>query len=314
MVDTLITQAIFFEEEDPNLLKTHTFPLAKRLRNLLPNKHFRSLLTKELISAKENMSGSSGENLQKLYLQLNLDEYALKLLKSNSWHKISNAIQELGVMELSQYKSKIAPYINHKKVLVRLEAQNTLLKFNGFKGLYFLDQATYPITEWQQIKLLEQLNTLPAEDFSGIERWLESSNDSVVAFALKLARNYFQFQIYPKIAKCLTHPHPEVRRQAILTLQAITTEETPRQLIAIYTTEDLKNKIQIIEALKEVGGSDEYEFLIGLIKNEAISVQFKAAQTLAALKPDGFKLLCALDDAETAPLKNIINHIKSELK
>ncbi len=312
--DNLITYAIFFEVEDPDLFHKTPIPFANRTNKLLANKHFRRLVNNELISAKENMSGSSGENLQKLYLQINLDQYALKLLKSKSWYKISKAIQEFGVMELDQYRDKITPFINHKNILVRLEAQNTLLKFNGFKGLYFLDQAAYPITEWQQIKLLEQLNTLTIDDFTGIENWLKSKNDSVVAFALKLAGNYFQFQLHEQISNCLYHSSPEVRKEAILTLKAIPSEDTAAKLMDIYPTEDVKNKIEIIEALKEVGSSDDFHFLIEIIKNEEVTLQFKAAQTMASLKPNGFELLCALPEANVYPLNEIINHIKSELK
>ena len=142
-------------------------------------------------------------------------------------------------MELQQYRDKIEPYVNHKKLLVRLEAQNTLLKFNGFKGLNFLDQANYPLTEWQQIKLLEQLNTLPSGDLSGIENWLTSRNDSVVVFALKLARNYFQFQLHDQIVTCLQHPHSDVRNEAILTLKAIPTALTAQHLMAAFLYFDL---------------------------------------------------------------------------
>ena len=82
-------------------------------------------------------------------------------------------------------------------------------------------------------------------------------------------------------------------------------------MIAAYPTENLKNKIQIVDALKEVGSHEEFDFLIDLIQNEEITIQFKAAQTLATLKPNGLEKLCELPQAQSAPLKDMINHIKS---
>jgi len=90
-------------------------------------------------------------------LQLKLEKYALKSLKSRKWYIKAKAIQELTVMEIDEFVSQLYPYTNDQNEHVRMEAQNALVQFNGFDGLSFLDIVSYPISDWQQIKLLQKL-------------------------------------------------------------------------------------------------------------------------------------------------------------
>ncbi len=305
---SLITQSIFFEPEKD----AETFKVPQRINKLLSNPYFRKFLTNEILSSSENITGISGNNLKTLYLELGLDSYALKLLNSKPWHKIASGIKEIGMMELDAHKNKIEHFTNHKRGLIRLEAQNTILKFNNFLGLDFLDTVLYPITEWQQIKLLEHLAKLPPEDFTGIEKWLASKNDTVVIFALKLCRNYHRFEIHDEVANCLQHSNPQIRGQTILTLKEIPTEHTASKLIAIYTDETKKNKLLIINALKEIGSTDEIAFLTVLLDDEDIDIKAKVADTLASILPNGFKVLCSHSSAESYPLNEIISSLKSQ--
>ena len=315
--DNLIRSAIFFEEEEnidsgKTILKTQYIPLPGRFKKLLPDFHFRKLLTKELLTAKQNMSGTAASNLRILYKQLGLDEDALKMINSRSWYLKASGIQQLEIMDLSEYKDKISKYTNNKRGLVRVEAQNAIVKFNGFEGLHFLDHATYQISEWQQIKLLEELSRLPVENFPGIDIWLSSKNDSVVTFALKLAREYNRFELYDKVFICLKHLNPKVREQAISTLKELQTENTANHLVEIYNDETHRNKIAIIKALEDVGTNLEITFLLGLLDSENNQVKIAAARALASIGSEGLLQLQSYEKANDYPYKNIIDQIKAE--
>jgi Leucine-rich repeat (LRR) protein len=59
-----------------------------------------------------------------------------------------------------------------------------LVNLFHFKGLDFLNRNKTPISEWDQIQLLEVLQLYKTQ-ISDISSWLKSSNESVVFFSLK---------------------------------------------------------------------------------------------------------------------------------
>lgn len=312
IADSLVRQAIFFEPDECNPEEVFRIVVAERIKKLLLNKYFRELLTNAILSAKESISGSSGTYLKSLYLQLGLDKYAVKLIRSKSWYKIASGIKEAGLMDLHDLAPLVSRFVDYKKALVRIEAQNTMIKFDGFKGLDFLDIASYPITEWQQIKLLEQISNLPPDSAVKISGWLKSENESVIIFALKLARTFYQFDLHDQIAECLAHPNPNVRREAISSLKEIESENTASILSGMYAGENLKNKLCILEALKKVGTENEFGFLNELLKDTDPDIQLRAAQSLAAIQPNGLAELNSRAYGENEVLEQIIRYVKSE--
>ncbi|HAL81945.1 MAG TPA: hypothetical protein DCO83_06710 [Mucilaginibacter sp.] len=276
------------------------------------NKHFRKLLTEELILAKKNITGIAADNLKRLYKQLQLDKYALQQLKSRRWYIQAKAIQELTVMELNEFLTILYPYTNNKNELVRMEAQTALVQFNGFEGLRFLDVITYPISEWQQIKLLQQLSNVPPVYIS-IDEWLKSANNSVVIFALKLARSYHRFELHDIILSCLDHTDPQVRLQAMYYLCEIHTDETSDHLISRFLKESFKNQLTIIKVLQNIGSENDILFLLSLLDDDNNEMKLYAARALAQIGKSG---LASLEDyVRTAgyPLNEMLMQIKGEL-
>lgn len=322
LVDTLIRNAIFFEEETSStslhsllkVLEVDAFQIPDRVNKLLKNPHFRNLLLKELIAAKQNMSGTAARNLQHLFRQLELNYDVVKLVKNNLWHLKATGIQYLGIMEMVEHKNLVLGYTNHKRRLIRVEAQNTIVKFSGFEGLRFLDQAPFALTEWQQIKLLEELSQLPAENFKGIDNWLRSDNKSVVIFALKLARNYFRFELYENVKSCLNHPDPEVRRQAILTIKELQTAESAEDLLRFYDSETERNKLEIILVLEDVGSEIEVPFLMRVLDLEGNKLKLAAAKAVAVIGETGIEQLATYPEANEYPYKEIFRQVKAEKK
>jgi hypothetical protein len=314
LADDLITMAIFHEPNEFDLINKSEIEIPDKVRLLLPNKHFRTIFTTQLLSAKENMIGSSGDNLIQLYKQLGLETYALKNVRSRSWHKIARGIKELGLMGLKKYRADIEPFLNYRKALIRIEAQNTMLKLNGFQGLRFLDTVVYPISEWHQLKLLQELAHLPPNDFTGIDYWLNSKNDSVVIFALKLVRNYHFFQFHQQLIQLFSHPNEDIRLHAIIAIKEIPEETTASSLIAIYPNETINVKLEILTALKEVAMEDEIPFIVSCLNDPITDIKFAAATTLYHIKPNGFNHVLTHSDAENEPLIRIIKHLQSNIK
>jgi hypothetical protein len=271
LADSVIYKVIFHEDESPDsdqtgelldIISRTDIRIPKGLTQHLPNKNFRKILIQKLIAVKLNMSGAASENLSRLFRQFKFDKQILKMLNSSSWYKMASAIQQIGIMELDEYKHRLFEFVDHERGLIRVEAQNAILKFYGFEGLRFLDNASYPITEWQQIKLLDQLASLHTENFTGIEVWLESKNDTIVLFALKLVKNYHRFELFDQVVVCLRHKNPKVRQQAIKVLKDLPSEHSAAILIDIYFSETANNQLAILNALESVSTDAEIPFLL----------------------------------------------------
>lgn len=311
MADLLIRNAIFSENE----YSTETpFPITARTKKMLNNPYFKRLLTKELLSAKKNISGVSATNLKKLYIQLHLNENALKKLNNKEWHIKAQAIQELGIMEQKEYLNKIYRLTNNKNDLVRMEAQTTIVKLYGFKGLRFLDVISYQLTEWQQIALLKELSMLPPENFNKIEKWLKSKNTSVITFALKLTRTYHRFEAYDQVIECLIHDNEDIRLEAIYTVEKIYNSDTEAVLLERYEHETLKNQKAIVAVMQNIASDESIPTLISFLNQEDNDLKRMIVRTVAHINSSSIHQLKELQTAHNYPLDQIIKQIEGEIK
>ncbi len=313
--DLLIHRAVFYDAEEEDIDETEAqaaIAATARAKKLMHNKHSRKFVTGEILSAKKNMTGTASDNLKQLYQQLGLDKYALKSLKSRLWHIKAKAIQELTVMEMSEYVNQLYAFTNDQVELVRMEAQTAIVQFNGFEGLRFLDIITYPISDWQQIKLLQQLAHVPPVNIS-IDGWLRSENNSVVVFALKLARNYHRFELHDDILLCLDHADQNVRLEVINYLCEIYTDDTTDELISRFLKEDFKNQLAMIKAMQNIGSEKDILFLLSLLDNESHEMKLTAARALAKIGKSGLASLQGHALAKSYPLNEMVLQIKGEL-
>ena len=311
MADLLIRKAIFFEDE-AGADQLEMIPVTARTTTLLKNKYFRKLLTQELVNAKKNVSGSSADNLTRLYLQLNLNAYALAKLRDASWHKKAQVIQELSIFGLKQYLTKIYRYTNDANDLLRMEAQVAIVRLSGFEGLRFLDLVSRPVSEWQQIKLLHELSNIPAENFNGIDKWLKSPNKTVVTFGLKLVRIYHRFELHDPVCTCLTDQEPQVRLHAISALGEIYNEQTSGILISRILKEDIQHRMAIIKVLQNIATNEDIQILLDQLETDHAGLKQLVARALSKVSPEGYAQLQRHDHALEYPLNEIIAQIKSE--
>lgn len=308
--DLLIRKAIFYDDEE--LEGDMMIPVTARAEKLMSNKHFRKLLVNEITSAKKSITGISADNLKHLYVQLGLEKYALNNLSSGRWYIRAKAIQELTVMDMHEFADQIFLYTDDKNDHVRMEAQSALVHFNSFDGLRFLDTVTYPISNWQQIKLLQQLSHLSPSHVD-MSPWFKSANSSVIIFALKLARTYQRFDLYYDIVACLDHSDPSVRYEAIHCLNEIYTDETSDDLISRFLNEILKNQLAMIKVMETVGTDKDVLFLLDLLSHENDEIKIHAARALVQSNKDGMISLEKYSEEADHSINEIVMHVKGEI-
>ena len=186
----------------------------------------RQFIIEELIKNKTSFLGSISDNIIKLYCELGLNADSKAKLDDRREHVQCQGIHELCVMDQKDVSKKVYQLANSEDYDVRMEAQTAIIQWFGFFGLRFLNVISFPITEFQQLKLLELLRHLPFTGLPDLPRWLQSSNYTVVQFALKLAEHYNQVQLHDEVSGCLTHENESVRNHAERTLEKFTKGST----------------------------------------------------------------------------------------
>jgi hypothetical protein len=306
-LETWITQ-IIMEEAPEDIV------ISKKFYSILNNRVARQFAIDELIVCKKNFSGVVAENIIALYIQLGLKEYSLKKIATkNKWHTRARGIQELYLMDQTDVLTTIYKNTNSNNEFIRMEAQTGVIHLTGFPGLRFLDVISYPLTEWQQLKLLEQLRLYPKKEeiSEKIQNWLQSKNETVVIFALKLADEYQQFSIRKHVIDCLVHKTKAVRGQAIKTLVTLADENTPAILLGYFNKESFSNQVFILEAMPAIATENEYAFLLKLVDHENDTIKLKAAVVLAAISDKALAMLEKRGEEQPEPYHRIYRHVKT---
>ncbi|SDF76798.1 hypothetical protein SAMN05421827_101475 [Pedobacter terrae] len=306
--DTLndwIAKVLAFEDE--------FLPMPEQLSVYFKNTEYHPYITAQLIVIRKNISGTALHKIINVYEQSGLKASSVEKLRSNSWQVKALGIYELYMMMQKDMRVEISRYTNSKDDYVRAEAQTAMISFEGFSGLKFLDTLTRPLTEWQQLKLTEQLLTLNTEQIVGLETWLQSSNAQVVIFALKLAANFQQLQLHEAVVNCLSHEHEKVRAEAIFTLTKIADISTPDRLIEQYVTETDFNKRNILISLRSISGDEQSIFLQEQLNNANNEIKLLAALALLNTCTHAEQILMEKAKHQQDPYRMIFLHAKREL-
>lgn len=288
--------------------------LPPKFYRILQNKAARQLAIEELINCKKNFSGTVSETIVQLYNQLDLKKDSVKKISpKRKWHVRARGIQELYLMDQKDVLKTIYKNTNNRNEFIRMEAQTGVIHLTGFAGLRFLDVISYPLTEWQQIKLLEQLRlTSRKEDLSeSIAGWLLSKNDTVVVFALKLADEYQQFGVRDNVINSLVHPNERVRTQAVKTLVRLADQHTPAILLGYFRKEGFINRTMMLDALAVLATDKQRDYITGLLDDDNNIIKLKAAIVLANCCTNGMELLEKRAVEEPEPFERILRHVKT---
>jgi HEAT repeat protein len=284
----------------------------EELSKIIDTSLARQYMVDELIRSKQNHSGEVADRIVTIYIGLDLKKYSIeKIQPKNNWYTIARGIQELYMMEQQDAYDDIYTFTNASNEYLRNEAQIGLIHLTGFMGLDFLEMVLYPITDWQQLKLLEQLKRFPKkEDFSAsIPKWLRSENNSVVVFALKLCYEYQQIQLTDEITNCLKHESSRVRTETIETLVRLENDQTPKTLLGYFDQASRSDKLLILDAMSHLATEDDAPELIKILEYPDNLIKLKASIALSKCSSSGMQLIAERSLSEPEPFHRIVNHI-----
>ena len=253
----------------------------------------RKILIAVLLKLKNEISGDIAESIQKLYFQTKLVDYALSRLSHKKWYVIAKGIRELKKFQVKEAYQGVLIHINHPRREVRKEMQLYMVELFYFEGLDFLNLLENQLSEWDQIQLLGILQKLENQDIPNIKSWLNSTNDSVIIFALKLAKTYNQFEAKDEIILLLNHENIKIRLEAIDVLSYLNVLEVKEILKANIENRSQEEKIAFFTMMENLYESKDESFITKHVHNDIFEIKVSALIIIKALNKDKFNSIIA---------------------
>ena len=276
--------------------------IVNKLKSCVSDKFKRRVVVSTLLRLRNEISGEMAESIQKLYFQTGLINYALSSLKSKKWYVVAKGIRELAQFHVKEVNDQIVIHVNHPKKEIRKEVQLYLVNLFHFEGLKFLDVLQTHLSEWDQIQLLEVLQRFDEQEIPNINPWLKSKNDSVVIFAIKLAKIYNQFEAKDTLLELLEHPQKKIRVEAIQVLSHLQVVEAKELLKNNFDKLSLEEQIAFFKLLENVFEPNDESFLQEHIQHKNFEIKVSALKIFKQLNIEKFhsfkRLLLAPKDAE----------------
>ena len=269
----------------------------------------RDILISTLLKLSYEISGEMAESLHRLYIQTGLLDYSLSKLKSRKWNIIADGIRELTLFQVKEVQDQVKIHIDHPKTEVRSAMQLYLVNLFHFEGLTFLNDITTPISEWDQIQLLEVLQLQKNQKVADIKSWLKSSNESVVFFALKLAKIYNQYGVKDELIALLNHKNIKIRVDVIPLLSHLSIIEAKLILKTNFKELSLEEQIVFFEMLENLYEKTDKPFIMDHILNPNFEIKFSALKILKDLNADEFN--CFKDLTSEPEFVRIVKYIES---
>lgn len=305
IINQKISEVIVYDEDE--------LPSDQSFRKFSENPSFRNLFLHQLVGSEKKFSGTAKNRIRDMFRQYDLHREAVKKLDQKKPHLIAGGIQELTVMDSKESLSKIASLVAHPSEQVYQEAQYAMVSLKGFEGLGFLNTTRGIISEWQQLRLLLSITSVPDNSGEAIEAWLTSTNDSVIIFTLKLLRKFQLLSFYPSVISLMEHPSVEVRVQAVQTLLSLENSSTIASLIEMYPHQPVEVQLEILRTMKISKDKD----CTGLLKKElsestVSGIKVYAAETLFVLGNRDYLEQLMHDETSSEELIHIIKYALRE--
>jgi hypothetical protein len=163
-------------------------------------------------------AGIYAKRLEDLYLATDLKDMSVKKLQRLSWRKKCKGIREVSEMNLPSSYTLIYPYISASNKILRLEALTGLVRVKGFEGLKLLRDYKVYINDWIQVNMLYVLKNRRQAAPDDLAFLLNSSNESLVTFGLRIVEEFNLSQYEETIDQMASSQlHIKNRQQILLT-------------------------------------------------------------------------------------------------
>ena len=298
--ETLLVEYLYAGNENEKISEAQQSIILK-LKGHVHVKSKRKIIISILYNLMNEVSGEMSESIKILYLKTGLIDYALTRLKNKNWYVIAKGIGELTRFAVEEAHDDIVKFIEHPKREVRKETQLYLVSMFRFDGLLFLNELKTPLSEWDQVQILEILQKFDNQQICDIKPWLLSTNNSVVLFALKLAQIYNQFEVKDVLMDLLSHHNKSIRICVIEVLTHLYGIEAKDMLKTNFNDLSIEEQICFFEMLEKLVIPSDEPFIEKHLFHKNFEIQLLALKILKSINIDKFMGLNNLPSHEKSP-------------
>lgn len=268
----------------------------------------RKILTSVLLNFQENLRGSVDNQILEIFVELGLFKDALKSAKSFFYYNKVMGISELTELYPQGAEEIIQQYINNPNDLVRAEAQTSYIRLHPEKPFDFLKDLRSPFTIWTQLTAfyLFRLHQLTIPSFID---YLNSDNPNVRNFSLRMIIFFQQLENAPEIIRLAESPLESTRFLSIRAINDLRLFEGKELIKSRYPYETEKNGLEIIKALKNLGNSEDFDFLETIVCSGSITAKTEACRSLYFMNAEGRERLIHLGQNADLEIERYVAHI-----
>lgn len=298
-------------EKYQNLIINYLFGYANPddFSSIASDRYRRQVLIDQMIDVSINLKGDESKKLVSLYKLLGLDKDSIAKAYNRRWHKKIKGFRELAFMNIKDANVAIYKALNSSNEILRMEAQIALVKLSDDNPFEFLSHLNSHFSLWEQITLHEIIiqHNIPLPSF---QRWLTSSNPTVVIFALRMIREYKQKESEDNVRLTLMHSDPSVRCLAVQVAGDLDMRSTLETLKHMYKNQEYKICLEIIKSMGKMPDISMMGFLkLVLDKEEDVQLQIEATKAIRNQGEEGIKSLVKLMESEYKNYNIIIKHV-----
>lgn len=269
----------------------------------------RQVLIDQMIDVSVNLRGETAKKLVSLYKFLNLDKDSVNRAKSRKWHLKIKGFRELAFMDIRDANAEIYKALNSSNEILRMEAQIALVRLNDSNPFGFLSHLTRPFSLWEQITLHEMMvqHDIEAPAFS---QFLNSPNDTVVMFALRMIREFKQIDAEAGLTEMLGHPSSDVRHLAVQVAGDLRLTSTLIIMKHMYKNQDYRICLEIVRSMGKMPDPSMIGFLkLVLDKEDDVQLQIEATKAIENMGEEGVRSLVKLMKSEYKNYSIIVRHV-----
>jgi hypothetical protein len=268
----------------------------------------RELLSSILMNFNENLKGVAEQMIPDVFIKLGLQNDALKQANSKVYYEKVSGIRKLTLL-FPEGAMKIIPgLLNDDNDMVRSEAQTSYVRLNPADPFHFLKTLKKPFTRWTQINAFHLFRayrqSLPT--FAG---YLDSNNPNVRSFSLRMIIFFQQLENIPEVLKMINSEDEQIRFLSIKAINDLRLYDGKLLLKERFENETPKNKIEIIKAFKNIGSSEDFQFLENIIAQDKVSLKLEACRSLFYMSAEGNENLKSMNEKLNGDLNIFISHI-----
>jgi hypothetical protein len=273
------------------------------------NSYRRQVLIDQMKDVAANLKGDSWNTLRALYIELGLANDSVNKAYARRWHLKIKGFRELAFMNIKDANDEIFKCLNSRNEILRMEAQIALVRLSDDRPFEFLHHMERPFSLWEQISLHELIvqHNIEVPLFN---QWIDSKNETVVMFALRMIREFKQTETEDDVRRALEHQDEEVRNLAIRVAGDLKMKSTLGVMKRMYKKEDYSNSLEILRSMGKMPDEAFLGFLkLVLDKEDDVQLQIEATKAIENMGEAGIKELVKLMKAEYKNYNIIIRHV-----